>query len=195
MTIIKRKKTIKKEREKEMLNKIRNQQDIIYHQINNSNTINCINNNSSNIIKNIRVNKINKNDNNSSSQNNINNIINSNSKLSSMNNTIKKEYDLKNNHFKKEATYKKPLSHSNSSKEIYSSHNFEKYLKIKQNPMIAHKKINKNQNIYRQQKSSLGSSNNSKFSRIPSSSKGNGTSININNYYTNNIFSAIYNNR
>ena len=183
-----------REREKEMLNKIRNQQDIIYHQINNSNTINCINNNSSNIIKNIRVNKINKNDNNSSSQNNINNIINSNSKLSSMNNTIKKEYDLKNNHFKKEATYKKPLSHSNSSKEIYSSHNFEKYLKIKQNPMIAHKKINKNQNIYRQQKSSLGSSNNSKFSRIPSSSKGNGTSININNYYTNNIFSAIYNN-
>ena len=183
-----------KEREKEMLNKIRNQQDIIYHQINNSNTINCINNNSSNIIKNIRVNKINKNDNNSSSQSNINNIINSNSKLSSMNNTIKKEYDLKSNHFKKEATYKKPLSHSNSSKEIYSSHNFEKYLKIKQNPMIAHKKINKNQNIYRQQKSSLGSSNNSKFSRIPSSSKGNGTSININNYYTNNIFSAIYNN-
>ena len=182
-----------REREKEMLNKIRSQQDITYHQINNSNTINC-NNNASNIIKNIRVNKINKNDNNTSGQNNINNIINSNSKLSSMNNTIKKEYDMKNNHFKKEATYKKPLSHSNSSKEIYSSHNFEKYLKIKQNQMIAHKKINKNQNIYRQQKSSLGSSNNSKFSRIPSSSKGNGTSININNYYTNNIFSAIYNN-
>ena len=60
--------------------------------------------------------------------------------------------------------------------------------------MIAHKKINKNQNIYRQQKNSLGMSNHSKFSRIPSTSKGNGTSININNYYTNNIFSAIYNN-
>ena len=182
-----------REKEREILNKINNQQDIIYHQMNDNNTINCINNNSSNIIKNIRVNKINKNDNNISNQSNINNIINSYSKISSMNNTFKKEFGLKNINFKK-ASYKKPLSHSNSSKEIYSNNNFEKYLRIKQNQMIAHKKINKNQNIYRQQKSSLGISSNSKFSRIPSSSKGNGTSININNYYTNNIFSAIYNN-
>ena len=182
-----------KEREREILNKIKGQQDIIYHQINDSNTINFFNNNSSNIIKNIRVNKINKNDNNTSNQKNINNIINSNSKINSMNNTIKKEFDLKNNNLKK-ATYKKPLSHSNSSQEILSNNNFEKYLLIKQNQMIVHKKINKNQNIYRQQKNSLGMSNRSKFSRIPSTSKGNGTSININNYYTNNIFSAIYNN-
>ena len=86
------------------------------------------------------------------------------------------------------------MSHSNSSREIYSNTNFEKYLKIKQNQMIENKKISKNQKIYRQQKSSLGISNITKFSRIPLSSKGNGTSININNYYTNNIFSAIYNN-
>jgi len=70
----------------------------------------------------------------------------------------------------------------------------ERYLKIKQNQIMVQKKANKNTNIYRQKKSSMGNINNSKFNRIPSSSKGNGTSININNYYTNNIFSAIYNN-
>ena len=52
-------------------------------------------------------------------------------------------------------------------------------------------------NIYRQKKNCVNNNSNSKFNRIPSSSKGNGTSININNYnnyYTNNIFNAIYNN-
>ena len=58
---------------------------------------------------------------------------------------------------------------------------------------MAQKKLNKNQNQKRQKKSSINN-NNSKFNRIPSTSKGNGTSININNYYTNNIFNAIYNN-
>ena len=153
-------------------------------------------NNSSNLIKNIRVNKINSNTNNVN-ENNINHIINRpNSQISSMNST-KKESESNNNanlNSKKQTMYKKPLSHSNSTKEIYSNNNLEKYLKIKQSQMMGQKKMSKNQNIYRQKKSSLGNSNNSKFNRIPSSSKGNGTSININNYYTNNIFSAIYNN-
>ena len=112
-------------------------------------------------------------------------------------NSTKKESEYNNNNAnlnsKKPTMYKKPLSHSNSTKEIYSN-NMEKYLKIKQSQMMGQKKMSKNQNIYRQKKNSLGNSNNSKFNRIPSSSKGNGTSININNYYTNNIFSAIYNN-
>ena len=71
----------------------------------------------------------------------------------------------------------------------------EKYLKIKQSQIMAQKNLNKNQNIYRQKKSSINNNSNnySKYNKIPSS-KGNGTSININNYYTNNIFSAIYNN-
>ena len=173
-------------KEKEIINQIKNRPN------NNNNNYNS--NNSSNIIKNIRVNKI-KNNNNNSNENNINNIIKrpENSQISSMNSTTKKEYET-NNIIKKPTTYKKPLSHSNSTKEIYSNNNMERYLKIKQSQIMAQKKSGKNQNIYRQKKSSLGNSNNSKFNRIPSSSKGNGTSININNYYTNNIFSAIYNN-
>ena len=113
-----------------------------------------------------------------------------------MNSSTKKQYESNNNinNFKKQTTYKKPLSHSNSTKEIYSNNNMEKYLKIKQSQMVSQKKLSKNQNIYRQKKSAIINNNNSKFNRIPSSSKGNGTSININNYYTNNIFSAIYNN-
>ena len=166
----------------------------------NNNNFNA--NNSSNTIKNIRVNKINSNnnnDNNNQKDDNINNVIikrPENSQISSMNSSTKKEYESNNNinNFKKQTTYKKPLSHSNSTKEIYSNNNMEKYLKIKQSQIVSQKKLNKNQNIYRQKKSGIGNNNNSKFNRIPSSSKGNGTSININNYYTNNIFSAIYNN-
>jgi hypothetical protein len=151
------------------------------------------NNNSSNIIKNIRVNKINNNNSNN------NPIINrpENSKISSMNSTSKKEYDSNNininmNTKKPSSTYKKPLSHSNSTKEILSNNNMEKYLKIRQNQVMAQKKMSKN--IYRQKKSYISNNSNSRFNRIPSSSKGNGASININNYYTNNIFNAIYNN-
>ena len=174
-------------KEKEVINQIKNKPN------NNYNT-----NNSSNIIKNIRVNKINNNNTNNLNENNINHIINRpNSQISSMNSTSKKESESNNNiiiNSKKPAAYKKPLSHSNSTKEIYSNNNMERYLKIKQSQIMGQKKMSKNQNIYRQKKSSLGNSNNSKFNRIPSSSKGNGTSININNYYTNNIFNAIYNN-
>ena len=158
----------------------------------NSNMNYNFNNNSSNIIKNIRVNKIN---NNSSNNAIINRPENSN--ISSMNSTSKKEYDSNNNNTninikKPSSTYKKPLSHSNSTKEILSNNNMEKYLKIKQNQVMAQKKMSKN--IYRQKKNYVSNNSNSKFNRIPSSYKGNGTSININNYYTNNIFNAIYNN-
>ena len=47
---------------------------------------------------------------------------------------------------KKPTTYKKPLSHSNSTKEIYSNNNMERYLKIKQSQIMAQKKSGKNQN-------------------------------------------------
>ena len=168
--------------------------EIINQIKNRPNNNNYNSNNSSNIIKNIRVNKIN---NNNQKDNNINRVINRpDSQISSMNSTTKKEYESHNNNtnIKKPSAYKKPLSHSNSTKEIYSNNNMERYLKIKQSQIMAQKKISKNQNIYRQKKSSIGNNNSTKFNRIPSSSKGNGTSININNYYTNNIFSAIYNN-
>ena len=167
---------------------------------NNNNMNNNKNNNTSNVVKNIRVNKIN---NNNSKENNINKQKPVNSNLSSMNNTNKKEYNTNNNKtnnnynttIKKPMAYKKPLSHSNSTKEIYSNNSMEKFLKINKNHINPQKNTNKNQNqnqnYYRQKKIN---NNNSKYNKIPSSSKGNGTSININNYYTNNIFSAIYNN-
>ena len=169
-----------------------NKENEIINQTNNkpNNNNQNYNSNSTNIIKNIRVNKIH--------NNNSNNNKPENSNISSMNSTTKKEYESNNNinmNSKKLTTYKKPLSHSNSTKEIYSNNNMEKYLKIKQSQLMAQKKMNKNQNIYRQKKSYINNNNNnSKYNRIPSSSKGNGTSININNYYTNNIFNAIYNN-
>ena len=149
-------------KEKEIINKIKNHNNLVdninYKQINNSNNL-------YNSIK---------------SNNNTNNINNSikNIRVNKINNT-----NINNISQKKTLAYKKPLSHSNSTKEIYSNNNIERYLKLKQSQLASQKKVNKNQNIYRQKKN-----NNSKFNRK------NGTNININNYYTNNIFSAIYNN-
>ena len=108
---------------------------------------------------------------------NLNNNSIKNIRVNKINNT-----NINNISQKKSLAYKKPLSHSNSTKEIYSNNNIERYLKLKQSQLASQKKINKNQNIYKQKK------NNNKFNRK------NGTNININNYYTNNIFSAIYNN-
>jgi serine/threonine protein kinase len=151
-------------KENPIINKIKNQVDNTnYQQINNSTNLNNLNNS----IK---------------STNNMTNINNNsikNIRVNKINNT-----NLNNISQKKSLAYKKPLSHSNSTKEIYSNNNIERYLKLKQSQLASQKKINKNQNIYRQKKNN----NNNKFNRK------NGTNININNYYTNNIFSAIYNN-
>jgi len=153
-------------KENPIINKIKNQVDNInYQQINNSTNLNNLNNS----IK---------------STNNMTNINNNsikNIRVNKINNT-----NLNNISQKKSLAYKKPLSHSNSTKEIYSNNNIERYLKLKQSQLASQKKINKNQNIYRQKKNN--NNNNNKFNRK------NGTNININNYYTNNIFSAIYNN-
>jgi hypothetical protein len=153
-------------KENTIINKIKNQVDNInYQQINNSTNLNNLNNS----IK---------------STNNMTNINNNsikNIRVNKINNT-----NLNNISQKKSLAYKKPLSHSNSTKEIYSNNNIERYLKLKQSQLASQKKINKNQNIYRQKKNN--NNNNNKFNRK------NGTNININNYYTNNIFSAIYNN-
>ena len=133
--------------------------------------------------------------NNSTNINNLNSSIKSANNMTNLNNNSIKNIrvnkinntNLNNITQKKSTTYKKPLSHSNSTKEIYSNNNIERYLKLKQSQLSSQKKINKNQNIYRQKKS-YNNNNNNKFNRK------NGTNININNYYTNNIFSAIYNN-
>ena len=152
-------------KEKEIINKIKNHNNNLldnnYQQINNSTNINNLNN-LNNSIKNNTTN----------TNNSIKNI-----RVNKINNT-----NINNISQKKSLAYKKPLSHSNSTKEIYSNNNIERYLKLKQSQLASQKKVNKNQNIYRQKK------NNNKFNRK------NGTNININNYYTNNIFSAIYNN-
>ena len=101
---------------------------------------------------------------------------------------IKIETKNKNNKIK---NLKKPLSHSNSTRDIYTANsNIKKYLA---------KKINQLQNNSNQVKpiikhpSSKSKINNNLIGN--SSSKG-GTSANIhiNNYYTNNIYNAIYNN-
>ena len=152
-------------KEKEILSKIKNHTNNIvdntnYQQVNNSTNLN--NSMKSN------------NNNNTNNNNSIKNI-----RVNKINNT-----NINNISQKKSLAYKKPLSHSNSTKEIYSNNNIERYLKLKQSQLASQKKINKNQNIYRQKKNN----NNNKFNRK------NGTNININNYYTNNIFSAIYNN-
>ena len=180
--------------EKNLSNKIENNNidNINHQQINNSSNIN---NNKSNTIKNIRVNRINNfvpNDNNI----NISNNRLGNNKIYSLNNNTKKELESNTNKTnviqKKDLAYKKPLSHSNSTKEIYSNNNIERYLKLKQGQLTSQKKANKNQNIYRQKKNLGNNMNgNNKFNKVPSSK--NGANININNYYTNNIFSAIYN--
>ena len=180
--------------EKNLSNKIENNNidNINHQQINNNSNIN---NNKSNTIKNIRVNRINNfvpNDNNI----NISNNRLGNNKIYSLNNNTKKELESNTNKTnviqKKDLAYKKPLSHSNSTKEIYSNNNIERYLKLKQGQLTSQKKANKNQNIYRQKKNFGNNMNgNNKFNKVPSSK--NGANININNYYTNNIFSAIYN--
>ena len=151
-------------KEKEILSKIKNHTNNIvdntnYQQVNNSTNLN---------------NSMKSNNNNTNNNNSIKNI-----RVNKINNT-----NINNISQKKSLAYKKPLSHSNSTKEIYSNNNIERYLKLKQSQLASQKKINKNQNIYRQKKNN----NNNKFNRK------NGTNININNYYTNNIFSAIYNN-
>ena len=183
-------------KEKEIFNELSNYNNIdniTYQQINDSTNLT---NNKNNTIKNIRVNKINnylQNDNNM----NISNNRLGNNKIYSLNNATKKEFESNTNTNsviqKKGLAYKKPLSHSNSTKQIYLNNNIERYLKLKQGQISAQKTSNKNQNMYRQKKHLVNNINSgNKFNRIPSSKKG--ANININNYYTNNIFSAIYNN-
>ena len=111
---------------------------------------------------------------------------------------------LKNNNNKtngnktKSKNNKRPLSHSNSTQEIISAKNIINMRKYQKNKIN-----NPNSNIQSQIKQPIKNQKiTSRYtSNIPSNSgiiqKGNGstgTSININNYYTNDIFSAIYNN-
>ena len=110
-------------------------------------------------------------------------------------NASKKFFDRSNKQIK---NLKKPLSHSNSTREIYPSQsNIEKYLKKKVNQMQNSNSSGNNNNnhqikpIIRHQKAKSKINNNL---IAPTSSKASSASININNYFTNNIFNAIYNN-
>ena len=111
---------------------------------------------------------------------------------------------LKNNNNKtngnktKSKNNKRPLSHSNSTQEIISAKNIINMHKYQKNKIS-----NQNSNIQSQIKQPIKNQKiTSRYtSNIPPNSgiiqKGTGstgTSININNYYTNDIFSAIYNN-
>ncbi len=117
------------------------------------------------------------------------NIKNSNNNLikNSNNKTNRNKSKLKNN--------KRPLSHSNSTQENISTKNIIDMRKCQKSKLN-----NQNSNIQSQIKQSM---KNQKFtskynSNIPSNSgisqKGTGASISTNNYYSNDIFNAIYNN-
>ena len=143
---------------------------------------------------NMRKNRTNHNTNNNKNKNYTNDKnIKEKSNESSVN--ISKKYLERTN--KKIKNLKKPLSHSNSTRDIYSGQsNIEKYLKKKINQLQNSNNPNKNNQvkpIIRHQKTKSKINN----SLIPPSSSSKGTtsaSININNYYTNNIYNAIYNN-
>ena len=118
-------------------------------------------------------------------KNSNNNIVKSNSKANN-NKTITNKSKAKYN--------KKILSHSNSTQEIIFKKNMlniKKYQKVK---------INGNSNIKSQSKQPIKiqkiyhKNNNDITSNSGIIQKGSGTSININNYFSNDIFSAIYNN-
>ena len=137
---------------------------------------------------NTRKNRTNHNTNNNKNRNNIKDKnIKEKSNESSVN--ISKKYLERTT--KKIKNLKKPLSHSNSTRDIYSGNsNIEKYVK---------KKINQLQKSNNNQVKPIIKHKNSKTKVNnlipPSSSKvGTSASININNYYTNNIYNAIYNN-
>ena len=126
-------------------------------------------------------------------------IIDTNNK-NSYNNILKsnnnKTNNNKNNSNKTKNKYnKKLLSHSNSSQEIFFANNMEnirKYQKMKID------KTNSNIKSKTKQSTKTQKISNKISSDIPSNSGKNkkniGTSININNYFTNDIFSSIYNN-
>ena len=116
---------------------------------------------------------------------NSNNNIIKNNKTNNINKTNGNKSKAKNN--------KRPLSHSNSTQEIISSKNIiniRKYYKSKINYP------NSNLQSQIKQPSKYQKINSKYNSNIPSNSGifPKGANININNYYTNDIFSAIYNN-
>ena len=146
------------------------------------------NNNSLNIKKSRTNHNTNKNKNNTNDKN-----MKEKSNESSMN-ISKKFFENKN---KKIKNLKKPLFHSNSTRDIYTSNSsIKKYLT---------KKINQLQNSNNPSNSNIQikpiikhpsskSKNNSNLTGTSSLKGGTSANIHINNYYTNNIYNAIYNN-
>ena len=143
---------------------------------------------------NTRKNRTNHNTNNNNK--NRNNIKDKNIKEKSNESSvnISKKYLERTN--KKIKNLKKPLFHSNSTRDIYSGNsNIEKYVKKKINQLQKSSNNFTNNQIKPIIKKKISKSkiNNNLIS--PSTSKvGTSASININNYYTNNIYNAIYNN-
>ena len=147
------------------------------------------NNNSLNIKKSRTNHNTNKNNKNNTNDKNMKEKSNE----SSMN-ISKRFFENKN---KKIKNLKKPLFHSNSTRDIYTSNSsIKKYLT---------KKINQLQNSNNPSNSNIQvkpiikhpsskSKNNSNLIGTSSLKGGTSANIHINNYYTNNIYNAIYNN-
>ena len=146
--------------------------------------------NSINIKKSRTNHNTNKNKNNTNDKN-----VKEKSNESSMN-LSRKFLENKNNKIK---NLKKPLSHSNSTRDIYTSNsNIKKYLSKKINKMQnSNHPSSSNNNIQSKpiikHPNSKSKINNSLLGNT-SSKGGTSANIHINNYFTNNIYNSIYNN-
>ena len=118
-----------------------------------------------------------------------------NKKMNTKNSVKNNKMNYKTNENKnKTKNNKRPLSHSNSTQEIMSNKNIinmRKYQKGKISKINSnmHSQVKQQPKIQKISKNSSYLTSNSGIIH-----KGTGTSININNYYTNDIFNAIYNN-
>ena len=144
---------------------------------------------------NIKKNRTNYNTNNKNNKNNTNEKNMKEKSNESSVNLSKKFFENKN---KKIKNLKKPLSHSNSTRDIYTGNsNIKQYLTKKINQLQNNiKPNNSNSNQIKpiiKHPSSKSKMNNNLIGT--SSLKGStSANIHINNYYTNNIYNAIYNN-
>mgnify|MGYP002862027759 CR=1 FL=1 len=128
---------------------------------------------------------------------NKNNTNNKNTKEKSNESSINLSRKLFENKNKKIKNLKNPLSHSNSTRDIYLGNtNIKKYLTNKINQLQKNKNQNNNNNQAKpiiKHPSSKSKINNSLMGNY-STKGGTSANIHINNYYTNNIYNSIYNN-
>ena len=129
---------------------------------------------------------------------NKSNTNDKNTKEKSNESSINLSRKLFENKNKKIKNLKNPLSHSNSTRDIYLGNtNIKKYLTKKINQLQKNKNQNDNNNNQAKpiikHPSSKSKINNSLIGNY-STKGGTSANIHINNYYTNNIYNSIYNN-